>query len=212
MNSFSEATFDWMAAMSLDNSRAQFLATKMQYEECVRQPFIELLNGLTKDFGGTVKVFRPNRDVRFSANKQPYKTNVSGYLSDAGATYYLDLSLDGLMAATGYYQMAKDQLARYRAVLTSDDFVGTGNNLRELFSLTAAEGEGLKTVPRGVPRDPPNADLLRLTSITCSATLPAENVLGADLPGFVTRVWKRAEPLNNWLAVNVGPSQLESWN
>jgi uncharacterized protein (TIGR02453 family) len=202
VSEFSEATFDWMMAITLNNSREQFLASKAQYEESVKGPFVELLTSLSGTFGGTPKVFRPNRDIRFSKDKRPYKSNVSGYLEGTDATYYLDLSADGLMAATGYYQMGKDQLARYRAALTPE----AGDELREIIRVSGASGEGLKTVPRGIPKDHPCADLLRFTSLTNSETLSADEVVGADLRGFATRVWTRAAPLNQWLNDHVGPS------
>ena len=210
MQRFTQATFDWMAAITLNNSREQFLATKAQYEGSVKSPFVEFLTELSTLFGGKPKVFRPNRDIRFSADKRPYKTKFSGFLEGAESAAYLELSMDGLMAATGYYQMAKDQLAKYREALTSEEGETLGAELRNLISQTAATGEGLKTVPRGVPKDHPNADLLRLTSITYSTTLPPEQVVEADVREFVVQAWTRAIPLNRWLNEHVGPS-LESW-
>jgi len=206
MDRFSQSTFDRMAAISLSNSREQFLATKAQYETSVKAPFVELLAELAKTFGGTPKVFRPNRDIRFSTDKRPYKTNITGFLEGAESAGYVELSMDGLMAATGYYQMAKDQLGRFRAALTSDESVSLGAELRDLMEITGATGEGLKTVPRGVPKDHLNADLLRLTSITYSATLPPELVMGGDFREFVEQAWTRAMPLNRWLNEHVGPS------
>lgn len=210
MVQFALEAFDWMAAMSLNNSRAQFLATKADYERFVRQPFVELLIALSHTFGGTPTVFRPNRDVRFSSDKSPYKTNVSGYLQGAESMYYLDLSLDGFMAATGYYQMAKDQLQKYRLALTSDDGEALGVELREIMTRIGAQGEGLKSTPRGIPRDHPNADLLRFTSLTCAATLAQDAVFQADLAAFASELWTRARPLNAWLDRRVGPSA-EAW-
>ena len=196
--------------MSLNNSRDQFLELKSQYETTVREPFIELLTALSAEFGGKPKVFRPNRDVRFSTDKRPYKTNVSGYLEGSDAMCYLDLSLDGFMAATGYYQMAKDQLVKYRSALTFDEGVELGVELRAIIAATDAKGEGLKTVPRGIPKDHLNADLLGFTSLTCSSTMPVDDFLGSDAMGFAREVWHRAAPLNVWLKEHVGPSS-EGW-
>ena len=205
MSIFSQDTFDWMAAISLNNSRDQFLELKPKYEKHVKQPFLELLKDLSTEFGGVPKVFRPNRDIRFSADKRPYKTNISGFLEGAGSTCYLDLSLDGLMAATGYYQMTKDQLVRYRAALTIGTGETTGQELRQIFAQTGAEGDGLKTFPRGFAKDHPNADLLRYTSLTCATTLRPDDVLGADVRAFAAEVWHRSVPLNDWLHAHVGP-------
>jgi uncharacterized protein (TIGR02453 family) len=204
MQRFTQATFDWMAAIALNNSREQFLATKAQYEGSVKAPFVELLAELSKSFGGTPKVFRPNRDIRFSTDKRPYKTNISGFLEGAESAGYVELSMDGLMAATGYYQMTKDQLERFRAALTSEDSASLGAELRELMHRIGARGDGLKTVPRGIAKDHPNADLLGFTSITYAATLPPEQVVEADVRAFVEQAWTRARPLNQWLDERVG--------
>ena len=60
---------------------------------------------------GEGKIFRPNRDVRFSADKSPYKTNIAAMLAGGG---YIQFSAEGLGAGNGFYVMAPDQLDRYR--------------------------------------------------------------------------------------------------
>ena len=56
---------------------------------------------------GEGKIFRPYRDVRFSKDKTPYKTNIAATMAKGG---YVSLSADGFSTGTGYYMMAKDQL------------------------------------------------------------------------------------------------------
>src|SRR5260370_40674717 len=69
----------------------------------------ELLDELAPAFGEP-KIFRPYRDVRFSKDKSPYKTNIGAVVGDG----YIQLSASGLAAGTGMYGMAPDQLDRYR--------------------------------------------------------------------------------------------------
>jgi uncharacterized protein (DUF2461 family) len=59
--------FDGLAA---DNSRAYWTAHRDTYEQAVNGPMEELLAELAPEFGGP-KLFRPNRDVRFSPDKSP---------------------------------------------------------------------------------------------------------------------------------------------
>ena len=214
---FSSAAFDWLIGIGLDNSRDWFQAHRAVYDESVRAPFTALLERLAEEFGGTPKIFRPNRDVRFSADKSPYKTNVSGYLA-GGTTYYLDLSADGLMAATGYYQMAKDQLGLYRAALATDDeALANGEALRTIVEALSArgapvEGDALKVAPRGIESDHPNLDLLKRKSLTISATLPFEDLDdGERVLDHARTLWKAGEGLNAWLDAKVGPSTL-AWS
>jgi hypothetical protein len=67
---------------------------------------MELLAALEPEFGSG-KIFRPYRDVRFSADKSPYKTHLGAWLEFGG---YLQLSADGLACRLGMYEMAPDQL------------------------------------------------------------------------------------------------------
>ena len=73
----------------------------------------ELLAELA-DRCGPGRIFRPNRDVRFSADKSPYKTAIAATLDNGG---YVQFSAAGLAAGRGMYMMAPDQLQRYREAL-----------------------------------------------------------------------------------------------
>ena len=60
---------------------------------------------------GPFHVFRPNKDVRFSKDKTPYKDHIGAYgESEGGAGFYVQFSATGMMAGSGYYHMASDQL------------------------------------------------------------------------------------------------------
>ena len=64
---------------------------------------------------GSFKVFRMNRDVRFSADKSPYKTAHAAMTeSDGGTANYVQISATGLFVGAGIYHMARDQLERFR--------------------------------------------------------------------------------------------------
>ena len=67
---------------------------------------------------GPFHLFRPHNDVRFAKGRPPYKTQQGAYgEAEGGAGYYLQISPAGLMVATGYYAMARDQLERFRVVI-----------------------------------------------------------------------------------------------
>src|ERR1700716_593584 len=87
-----------------DNSKAFFEANRQVYEEQVRQPMEALLAEIERDLGPDmeVKIFRLNRDLRFSPDKRPYKEHLGAYLSSARAGgLYLQVSDDGLYTAIG---------------------------------------------------------------------------------------------------------------
>src|SRR5437764_502068 len=102
--------------LEADNTKSYWQAHKTTYEQCVLAPMLELLTELEPEFGPG-KVFRPYRDVRFSADKSPYKTAIGATLANGG---YVQLSADGLGAGCGMYHLEADQLARFRAAARPD--------------------------------------------------------------------------------------------
>src|SRR2546423_1141462 len=75
-----------------DNTRTYWQAHRTTYDEKVRAPMVELLAELEPKWGAG-KIFRPYRDVRFSADKMPYKTAIGAMLEKGG---YVQISADGL--------------------------------------------------------------------------------------------------------------------
>src|SRR6267143_1061577 len=106
-----------------DNSKAYFEAHRQVYEEQVRQPMEALLAELEKDLGPDieVKIFRLNRDLRFSPDKRPYKEHLGAYLSTPGAGgLYLQVSNDGLSLAMDGYQVTEPSFKRVPAGYPAD--------------------------------------------------------------------------------------------
>ncbi|TMC64135.1 MAG: DUF2461 domain-containing protein [Chloroflexota bacterium] len=128
-----------------DNSKAFFEAHRSVYEEQVRQPMEALLSELERDLGSDleVKIFRLNRDLRFSPDKRPYKEHLGAYLSSSRAGgLYLQVSDDGLYVAIGTHEMAADQLTRFRdAVLLRCKGLMTGRNWKPGPWLQSAEAK-----------------------------------------------------------------------
>src|SRR3954471_13287262 len=121
---FGSAVFEWFAGLERDNSKAYFTATRDLYEDAVREGLDALLGELAAEFGGTPRVFRQQRDIRFSPDKSPYKTRTYGTLQGSPRSLYAELSARGLYAGSGYHAMARDQLERFRAAV-ADDAAGT---------------------------------------------------------------------------------------
>jgi uncharacterized protein (TIGR02453 family) len=215
---FTTQTVEWFAGISENNTKAFYAEHKDMYLAAVREPFHELLTALAAEWGGTPYVFRVNRDVRFSKDKRPYKTNISGYLAGRPATHsatYIELSADSLMAATGYHVMEADQLERFRRTLTGEMAEEWGRELQNILeTLESAgylvDGDRLKTMPRGIAKDAANGDLLRWKSLTMRAQLPIEEALHFQKAcNFISSTWKAGRDLSAWLDRHVGPSLLQ---
>jgi uncharacterized protein (TIGR02453 family) len=204
----------WFKGLEADNSRQYFAAHRDFFEESIRDQMEALLTELSKKFGGEVKMFRQNRDIRFSADKSPYKTNTYGVLYGsemAGEGLYASISANGLVAGSGYHVMARDQLDRYREGV-ADDKRGP-----ELATLAARArqaglelwGESLATAPRGYPKDHERIKLLRRKSLSLGAALKFGRGIGrAGGLQFVTKTWRAAAPVTAWLDQHVGASAL----
>jgi uncharacterized protein (DUF2461 family) len=114
---FGPQVFEWFTGLERDNSKAYFVATRDRYETEVRGGLQAMLDELNEAFGGDSRVFRQQRDLRFTPDKSPYKTRTYGVIGGApgaGAGLYAELSSRGLYAGTGYHQLARDQLERFR--------------------------------------------------------------------------------------------------
>ena len=206
----------WFEGLQEDNSREYFAAHRDFFEERVRDQMDILLSELCATFGGRVKLFRQNRDIRFSADKSPYKTNTYGvvYGSELAAHgLYASISARGLVAGSGYHVMARDQLERYRDAVDDD---ARGPELGKLLAKVQKAGlevwgESLATAPRGYPKDHKRIELLRRKSLALGAALKFGRGIGrADGLQFVTRTWRTAAPVTGWLDREVGATTLDN--
>jgi uncharacterized protein (TIGR02453 family) len=205
----------WFEGLEADNSREYFAAHRDVFEESIRGQMQALLTELSEEFGGEVKLFRPNRDIRFSPDKSPYKTNTYGVVHGSElATHglYASISARGLVAGSGYHIMARDQLERYRDAVADDT---RGPELRELAAAAHKAGlelwgESLATAPRGYPKDHERIELLRRKSLSLGRALAFGRGIGRDDGlAFVAGTWRAAAPVTGWLDREVGATTLE---
>lgn len=195
-----------------NNSKAFFDAHCEIYEKAVRAPMAALLAALTRDLGSDweTKLFRINRDLRFARDKRPYNEHVAGvFMGSRRATgFYIQMSRDGLYVGAGAYQMASDQLGRYREAVGGK----AGEKLARLVTTLTKDGyevsdPSLKRVPAGYPADHPRAELLRRTSVFASRNWrPGPWLHTAEALDRVRGVWRDTKPLVAWLDQHVGPS------
>jgi uncharacterized protein (TIGR02453 family) len=214
-NGFRPAVFEWFAGLERDNTRTYFAATRDLYEEEVRGGLEAMLDELREAFGGEARVFRQQRDLRFSPDKSPYKTRTYGVIHggpQVSGGLYAELSARGLYAGTGYYGLARDQLDRFRAAIADD---GTGPALEEAAASVEEAGlelagESLRAAPRGDPRDHPRIDLLRRKALFAGRRAPPDDggIPRETALDHVAGSWRAAAPLTAWLDAHVGPSTL----
>lgn len=159
------------------------------------------------------KIFRIFRDVRFSADKSPYKTHLGGVLyvqagnkmMESPSPLYVQIGTKNF-AAAGHYVMAGPQLAKFRASVLDDK---KGGELAKITSKLKKAGygltsfESLKKVPRGIDPEHPRAELLKMKGLIVEfPPLPAKLISQRALLDEVVKHAKAAAPLVRWLVFN----------
>ena len=198
---------EFFEGLEADNSKTYWQRNKGVYDSTVRAPMEELLGELEPEFGES-RMFRPYRDIRFSSDKSPHKTNIGAMIGDG----YVQLTADGLGAGSGMWEMAPDQLERYREAVSG---ARAGGKLVALVGKAREAGleitghSVLKTAPRGYPKDHPRIELLRYKGLTAWREWPAGAWLGRrGAKDRVVEFLRASKPLNVWLRTNVGPSTM----
>jgi uncharacterized protein (TIGR02453 family) len=198
------AALDFYDDLEADNSKAFWTAHKQIYEESVKAPLEALATELTSEFG-TPKFFRPYRDVRFAKDKTPYKTHQGVYFGETHR--YLHVSAAGLFVGGGYFEMAPDQLERFRRAVT-DDIAGPELERRLALCIKGKldiGGEQLTRLPHGYDKDHPRPELLRRKSLTLRRELGFPDWLKTRRARTeIVKAWRAMTPAVEWLELQVG--------
>ncbi len=200
---------EYFQGIEVNNTKAFFAENRELYQSAVRGPF-DLLNAeVTNDYG-PLHIFRPFKDMRFAKGQPPYKTHQGAVTEgESGEMFYLQISASGLLIASGYHFMAKDQLGRFRDAIVDDE---SGSELEQIVKqLRKASydisGSALKTAPRGYDKGHPRIELLRHKGITAGRSFAPDSWLSSRrVLGRITKTWDRIGELNAWLGENVGPT------
>ena len=212
---FPKPGISWFQGLALAQNRDWFQAHRDGYEQLWLAPMqsllAELKTPLEKLYGKTLappKIFRLNRDVRFSKDKSPYKTHIAGMLAFDGfkpmegpAGLYLHLGLEE-MVAFGFYTLETPSLARLRKQLLDEK---AGPALAKLIAAAGKVGlapdamEKLKRPPPGVSPDHPRVELLKQKALALSTgDLPRSVRFGAGLKEWILEQAKAAAPVVKW--------------
>jgi uncharacterized protein (TIGR02453 family) len=199
---FPPDALEFYAGLEADNSRTYWQDHRATYESAVRGPMLALLDALEDEFG-PAKLFRPNRDVRFSADKSPYKTHQGALVgSEKAVGYYVQVSADGLLAGGGFHSHGPDQTKRFRAAV---DAPASGAELEKILTSLSRKGfeqrgEAVRTTPRGYPADHARIEILRLKEVMVTRDYGAPDWLGTTRALTEVRAaWRSVRPLVEWV-------------
>ena len=193
----SKRTYEFLVELNRNNNREWFQANKAWYEESRKEfeAFTTLLiNEITQFHPGLGPVdaksviFRIYRDVRFSKDKSPYKTNMGAHLVPGGkksgnAGYYFHLEPGGSFLAGGAHNPSPDILKNIRKEIYDniDEFLDIVNNnaFRQYFG--EIMDDKLVNPPKGFPPDFPHIEMLKYKAYTVWRNLSDDMILSTDL-------------------------------
>jgi uncharacterized protein (TIGR02453 family) len=208
-------TLNFLRDLRANNNRAWFEQNRKRYD-IARANYEEFVTDLIIAFNpfedlGTVTagdcIYRIYRDVRFSPDKTPYKTNLGAVIGKGGRktigrSYYVQIGPEGeSFIAAGLYMPSTEELNRMRYAIATDSSklrkILNKRNFKRYFS--GLEGEQLKTAPQGYSKDHPDIDLLRYKQFLASSPLTEEQVLSPDLTDYVVEGFKALKPLETYI-------------
>ncbi len=206
-----EAVLEFLRQLTRNNSKIWFDAHRDQYQHLrasvtalaqnVHAGLLEYDSGLAL-CDPAKSVFRINRDVRFSKNKQPYKTNMGFWLSPGAksavaAGYYVHLDPQGSFIAAGIYMPPADALEKVRREIyyrgVELDQLLNATQIKKSFGML--EDHRLKTVPRGYYKEHPYMDYLRQKSFVLVQTLENEALKQDRIGHYLAKQLAPAVPL-----------------
>jgi uncharacterized protein (TIGR02453 family) len=226
---FRPAALTYLRSLRRNNNKEWFVAHRGAYEGELRAPLAALveevdvrLAELAPEIVGDPKrsLFRIHRDVRFSSDKSPYKTNAACwfYHTDAGrgvgtattahggAGFYFDIDPSGSSIGGGIWMPPRPTLARIRERI-DEDHEALGRILRapalRRYGGLATEAM-LARMPRGYAPAHPAATLLRHQSFTVGRRLTERELFSRRLADMLARDFARILPLVRWLNAALG--------
>ncbi|MEM9050049.1 MAG: DUF2461 domain-containing protein [Pseudomonadota bacterium] len=197
----------WFARLAENNSKAWFEANRATHKAGIAGPMQALMDIAQAQYGGTTKLFRPHRDVRFSKDKSPYNTHQRAAVHGLGPmALYAALDADGFFAGAGVYGFQPARLALFRDVVALEDGAVFAARLDAAQDAGCQlTGETLKTVPRGFDAAHPRAALLRYKSLILGARIgPAAAANAATVEAHARAMWAAAYPVMAWLYDKMG--------
>lgn len=171
---------EFLKRLKKNNNRPWFQKHKQEYEDHVRFPMQCLIATLARelrddipemDFNPKRSIFRIYRDVRFSKNKAPYKTNVAASFQPRGAGsgielpgLYVGIEPGEIFVGGGLYLPCGIQLKAIRKAIAErpEEFCAVVEDRRFSKRFGTIMGEKLQKAPLGFPKDHPMIEYLKL--------------------------------------------------
>lgn len=212
----SNDTLNFLKDLKKNNNKAWFEANRKRYEYAQNEikDFISgWINALGKKDPSVAQLdpkkclFRIHRDVRFSSDKSPYKTNLGAYLSKGGksgynAGYYLHIEPGNCFFGAGYYMPMPDDLQKIRQEIDYNfaDFkkIIHSKKFKETLGDLNTESK-LKRPPKGYDEQNEAIEYIKLKGFTVFKKLDDDFFLSKDLVKNSTELCLLSKPFVDFL-------------
>lgn len=209
-----KSTLSFLKALKKNNNRDWFAKNKHLYEDARKdfEVFVDELIRRISDFDPTLMglqakdcMFRIYKDIRFSKDKTPYKTNMGAAINEGGRKmsipgYYFHLEPGECFLAGGLYMPSADKLLAVRKAIaeTKGEFRKLINQ-KEFKKYWQLWEDKLKTAPKGFPKDHPEAEYLKYKSVIAFHNIRDEVALSTKAIDYSVKAFKILKPLIDFL-------------
>jgi len=211
-----ETSIKFLKQLSKNNNKEWFDLNRKTYEICKNQFETVVKSVIDKSilFDSAILnleakkcMFRINKDVRFSKDKSPYKTNLGASINPGGKKsmipgYYIHIEPNNSFLAGGCYQPAPEMLAAIRQEIDYNCIelkkILSAKDFKTYFKELSPEDK-LKTSPKGYDKNHPEIELLQHRHFIAIHHIKDEDVLNKNFSTYVSKVFKAMLPLNLFL-------------
>lgn len=213
---FTQDFIDFFKELAANNHKDWMDENRKRYMSAVKKPFenfVEALQNEVSEFDEPILVkpgkaiFRINRDIRFSKDKTPYKTNRTAIISKNGTKdkvhpgFYFFVSPEKVMIGGGAYVLEKDDLYKVRQEIAYnlDEFKSLVNDKAFKSNFPEILGEKNKIIPKEFKEDAEKEPLLYNKGFYFMKEFPVDIIFEDDFVVKITKVMKTAKPFNDFL-------------
>jgi uncharacterized protein (TIGR02453 family) len=212
--------YQFLTELEVNNNKVWFDANRERYQE-TRQKFLHLTDVLINEIRSFDQqigypeskdcMFRVFRDVRFSNDKRPFKSNYGSFIAKGGRSngnpgYYLHIQPGQSFLGGGVYMPQPDMLKSIRdAIYTHpDSFLEIIEDEPFKKTFTLYDEDRLKTAPKGYPKEWEHIGLLRYKSYSPWCPVSEEELFSPDLIEMVVEKFRLMHPFNQFLYESIG--------
>lgn len=214
----SENTLSFLKKLQRNNNKEWFEKNRTLYEEA-KEDFETLIEKVIAFLGKNDEaiailkpkdcMFRINRDVRFSKDKSPYKTNFGGYIVNGGkksllAGYYFHCEPGKSFVGGGLWMPQAPELKKVRQEIDYcwDEFKGLLQNkkFKTIYTdLNKSPEYSLVNIPRDYDKENPAAEYLKLKSFVCQQSIADSDLTSKNLEKKLFEAFATLKPLADFI-------------